>query len=1328
METGVFKFDNKRKVLTVRQYEEPNLNIDLLEGVRESYSRYLGRDGAKGTIYSDMEYLAKKIVQYTNLESVEIVDVKISDLSSLYAKRERISRGYKNYKVYVTFRTNNMFLAKDVLVLKIPYMDAFGVFNFEGKLKTLMNELLNLEDVSYDSDKERLTVTLPESSFSITACRRNKVEVSIFGNAYNINTVILGLMKKEGIKCNILDIFSNAIIVSNIDDARYTFDEFRNNEIEGSGILEIFDTDRFELGRLRDSLNRRLSIDKAIGCELSRSITVGAGNFPMMFKINQKVIDAALSLGKTSLLCFDKGSKVELPLDQCIGKFLVEEIPRGNSKVYKKGTVVTPEMIAEFKRNLINVIHVRTIPFIAGTRLVKKVVVPQIKAGTRLNSYVRSLCDETARMRSLFVEKTLDIPIEIKKDTQLTHEMVEFLYDSGIDYVVCKRPGNVNTDITYRFEQEIVGNYTCRIKDLGIQPPKGKSVDDWVYFYGCSNATEALESECPNKLTAFDMIALISMAARITVMPELNEKLHRDLDFLKKINRVNETFSLFLRKTIDSYVREFGPQITNLLVGKVPDVPPFLSLTNRWESAMREHKLLRPSKDINPLMMVSQTNKVLTYTVSKDSVSADQRIIAMNSFGKLCCYDMPAGKQLGLVNTLAVGCKIKDGIPHTPYYKIIPTSEGKKLGGIVYLSAEKERRVIIADRMSLELNEHGVIQPGNVLAKVPSPLEEDKNKIVRIPVSKVEYVTVFGDQFVSPGARLIPFASQDDSARVTFGINLLSACIYLLRGQKPIVTTDMYEQIYQYSNDFCVKAEDDGMVVDITPNCLIVKYVGSNSPTSIEIEETKMLNEAIITMSYKVAIGENFKKGDILIETPVSRDGELSPGVNVPVGYIMAKGYNYEDAGVFSEDVAVEMTSVSTHTIKKVVEDKGLTVVPGTSNKYSYIGKNQVIADLEVTIKDRPGEPKREKWRSGNHAGILYDLDRDEKDAWGRKSITMAARLLSFKRLSVGDKFSGRHGNKGTVSKVVKVSDMPTFYNGVPLGGMLNPCGVNSRMNVGQISEAHVGFFGYLMGIQVNTNAFNGASASNISYMLNYLYDICNNYNPNTPEGDKALMDKYYQIHSEMRDHVKQVYKNLKKWENCFLPDGSAILYNPQTGMPFENPVCIGVPYIVKIVQEAHEKIGARAGMLDERYSRREYLPPQGASNGGGQRTGEMELANLLSMGATEIAFETMNTLADNLYYRINNFGEELGCKETFGRIEDAHPRTVDLFRYLVEVGNVDTQITDYPGVDRETISRFKTESPSMMIRRIKDGLSINEEEPDLDTDVTDGWSEYNDI
>jgi DNA-directed RNA polymerase beta subunit len=1238
-------YDEKERLMTIQKVKPVDIDMDILADQKNSYDTY-----KRQTIEDDIEYLCGVIKERIQVKSL-YANVTVKPLYRQTAFQQVLNRGDMYYPVEVKFVINDQ-ECHPITLFRLPYMGDYCILNVSGKEKILLNEITNAQDIFYDNKNEELIINLPSRKLRIAVKDNSGVYFMWRRSPAVADTVLSGFLLEDGIDLDLTDYFSNSYIRRTMTYQEFKTDYTIHGEVKKISIIEALRKPGYKLKNMRDVLDKKLTIDPCLARVTSR----------------------------------------EIYLDK-------------SDRIMREGTLITPDILAELKRNLINEVYVKDIPKLDGLVLREEVIIRRIKKGTLITDYLRVYIPEYARYSYLPVD--VDLNLTVAEGTELNSDIVHLMYDADIKTIRCSKDTKTGEIRTMRFEQEIVGNYSARIGDfMNLEDiPFGISAQDYTYYYGIKDPYHIKEITNPEYLTCHDLLALVSLMGRI-VYGDFSAVSNMDTDFSKKINMINESFSESFRITANKFVAKYRNNIDTGLRKLMISDNPFIGFTDDWRKYLQDTKrLLAKVEDINPVSLLTQANRIKAI-VSEHGVAAEMRGLSMGYFGRICPYDTPQSKNVGLVNTIAIGCKIVDGIPKTPYLPIIKKPGGSVVADTItdedYLSATEEYEERIGDLLSLQFDENGYIKNTKVIAKIKNNLNYgEKMTIAMVDASSLTRVSAFPEQYLSPAAMLMPFAAANDSVRVGFGLGLIKQAIYIQHSEVPYVLTSMYRDMFEYSNYYLQRAKANGYVVNIEENNLIVQYDGEPEQTVINIPETRISNDAVVSMGYKVSIGDSFEKNEILVDSAVSRDGYFSPGLNVLVCYIPFDGYNYEDADVLSENCASKMVSISSSTEERRVNENDETVRLGRDNIYRYIQKGGVIAPI-IRKKVYDGRRVVEDDMIAQHSsGILYNIYKEFDSS--RKQICKA-QLLEFSSLGLGDKVSGRHGNKGVTSLVAKNSEMPMFLNGKIADAVFNHTGVVSRMNPGQLLEAHLGFIGYLLDIRIQSNPFNGATASEIKGLLKFMYDVANH--SNVEEGI-ALNPGYT---SKLYDRVRERFDFIRDWEGCFLQDGTAVMINQMTGKPFEYPITFGVAYLLKNVHEVDDSLHSRGGLpLDERYLAITNQPTHGAADGGGQSNGEMELSAIGAHGAMEILREAINEKSDNVNVRINQLLELRGMEPYFDESESA-TRSSEIFRYYMQVLGVETEVDELPSLTHKDVIKKRAFDIRTLLKRLSRGMDVQRE------------------
>ena len=609
--------------------------------------------------------------------------------------------------------------------------------------------------------------------------------------------------------------------------------------------------------------------------------------------------------------------------------------------------------------------------------------------------------------------------------------------------------------------------------------------------------------------------------------------------------------------------------------------------------------------------------------LTRDRASTEVRDVHVSHYGRICPIETPEGQNIGLINNLASYAKInKYGFIETPYRRVDKAtcrvlSEPEDS---VYLSADEEWDYVIAEA-NINLDTDGTILDEQVIARY-------KGENVMANREDVDYVDVSPKQIVSIAAGCIPFLENDDTMRALMGSNMQRQALPLLRPHAPLVGTGLEHQIARDSG-LAVVAVEDGTVTYTDSRTIEVTEKGSNEPRIYQLQKFERSNQGTcINQTSIVKVGQKVKKGQIIADGPAMQNGDLALGQNVTIAFMTWNGYNYEDAVIMSERLVKDDVYTSIHIEKYELEcrsipklgDEEITrdipnvseaakanldergiIVPGAEVKEGdiLVGKVTPRGQSEPTPEgkllmaifgEKTNEGKDASLRVPHGgAGIVLDVkifkrEGKSKDVELPPGVNEVVRvyIVQKRKISEGDKMSGRHGNKGVISRILPECDMPFLPDGTPVDIMLNPLGVPSRMNIGQILEVHLGYALKQLGYKIATPVFDGITNEEILDMM-----------------QKAKMD----------------------------PTGKTILYDGTTGERFDERITVGCMYMIKLVHMVDDKLHARA---TGPYSLVTQQPLGGKAQNGGQRFGEMEVWALEAYGAAHVLQEIITIKSDD--------------------------------------------------------------------------------------------------
>ena len=611
--------------------------------------------------------------------------------------------------------------------------------------------------------------------------------------------------------------------------------------------------------------------------------------------------------------------------------------------------------------------------------------------------------------------------------------------------------------------------------------------------------------------------------------------------------------------------------------------------------------------------------------LNRDRASFEVRDVHYSHYARICPIETPEGPNIGLIGSLATYARINEyGFIEAPYRLIDHSGEKPRvLDEIVYLAADEEDGCYIAQAKE-PLNPDGTFVNDRITARVRADVQS-------VEPSRVDYIDVSPRQVISVATAMIPFLDHDDANRALMGSNMQRQAVPLLRPEAAYVATGIEYKAGKDSG-VCLRAREDGYVKKVSSDQIVIEDELHETHTYKLIKFARSNQSTCINQRPIVSAGEKIKKGDVIADGPSTDHGEIALGRNILIGFMTWEGYNYEDAVLLSEELVRNDVFTSIHLEKYECEARdtklgaeeitrdlpnvgddalrdldaegiirvGAEVHPGDI----LVGKVTPKGETELTAEERLlraifGEKAREVRDTSlkvphGEEGIIVDVkvfDRKDHAELAPGVNRMVRVYIAQKRkISVGDKMAGRHGNKGVVSRVLRQEDMPFLPDGTPLQIVLNPLGVPSRMNLGQVLEMHLGMAAKALGWRVATPDFDGASFEQIQNALE--------------AGGKRR-------------------------------DGKTILYDGRTGDQFDNPVTVGYMYYLKLHHLVDDKMHARS---TGPYSLVTQQPLGGKAQFGGQRFGEMEVWALEAYGAANTLQEILTVKSDDIVGRVKAY------------------------------------------------------------------------------------------
>ena len=634
--------------------------------------------------------------------------------------------------------------------------------------------------------------------------------------------------------------------------------------------------------------------------------------------------------------------------------------------------------------------------------------------------------------------------------------------------------------------------------------------------------------------------------------------------------------------------------------------------------------------------------------LSRDRAGFEVRDVHYTHYGRMCPIETPEGPNIGLISYLATFAKINEyGFVEAPFRKI-DKENGIVTDEVVYMTADQEDDFAVA-QANEPLDENGRFKNKRVVGRF-------RDSFVEYTPDRFDYMDVSPRMVVSAATSMIPFLENDDANRALMGSNMQRQAVPLMITQSPIVGTGME---YRTGTDsgVCVLAEGDGVVASVDANHVRVLYDDGEIKDYQVIKFLRSNQGTCINQIPVVDKGDRVKKGDVLVDGPATKNGEIALGKNALIGFMTWEGYNYEDAVLISEKIVREDVYTSIHIneynteardtklgpeeitrdipnvgddMLKDLDENGIIHIGAEVNAGDIlVGKVTPKGETELTAEERLlraifGEKAREVRDTSlrvphGENGIVVDIKvftREDSRAELQPGVNKEVKvyLAQKRKISVGDKMAGRHGNKGVVSRILPVEDMPFLPDGTPLDIVLNPLGVPSRMNIGQVLEVHLGYAAKALGWKIQTPVFDGAHESDIFEAFKMMREK-DDYKP--------------------RSEVTGIDFGECVRQNGISLEGKTMLKDGRTGDYFDNPVTVGYMYYLKLHHLVDDKIHARS---TGPYSLVTQQPLGGKAQFGGQRFGEMEVWALEAYGAAYTLMEILTVKSDDVVGRVKTY------------------------------------------------------------------------------------------
>ncbi len=864
-----------------------------------------------------------------------------------------------------------------------------------------------------------------------------------------------------------------------------------------------------------------------------------------------------------------------------------------------------------------------------------------------------------------------------EKGTKLTRETAKEVQDSGVPFILIDTPERVVKVLSNRFVDAEVytQGYDINLRECGIR--------EKVYFpvlseilEECDGDEEKLKAELtarnaelvPKNITLEDILASINYVicidyeiGGIDAIDHLGNRRVRGVGEL-----LQNQFRIGLSR-MERVVRErMGIQDEGIVqVQSLINIRPVTAAIKEFFGSSQLSQFMDQNNPLSELTNKRRLSALGPGGLSRDRAGMDVRDVHSSHYGRMCTIETPEGPNIGLINNLATYARVNEyGFIETPYILVDKSGDKPRV--------TKEYKYMTAD-----------IEENYIVAQANEPVDEDghfinekvagrfRDEIFEVDANQIELMDISPKQIVSIATALIPFLENDDVTRALMGSNMQRQAVPLLKTDSPIIGTGMEYKVAKDSG-VTVVSKVNGVVSRVTADQIVIR---SEDGTNEIYKLTKFVRSnqgTCICHTPIVSKGDEVKEGDIIADGPSTHNGELALGKNPLIGFMTWEGYNYEDAILLSEKLVEDDVYTSVHIeeyesdsrdtklgaeeitrdIPNVSEESlkdldargiiriGAEVKPGDI----LVGKVTPKGETELTAEERLlraifGEKAREVRDTSlkvphGESGVIVDVKiftRENGDELSPGVNELVRVYIAQKRkISVGDKMAGRHGNKGVISLILPAEDMPFLPNGRPLDIVLNPLGVPSRMNIGQVLEIHLGLAAKALGWKICTPVFDGAHEEDIMDTLDLANDYVNmEWDEFATKWQDKVPDDIFAELDENKDHREE-------WKGVPISrDGKVPLRDGRTGELFDNPVTVGYMHYLKLHHLVDDKIHARS---TGPYSLVTQQPLGGKAQFGGQRFGEMEVWALEAYGAAYILQEILTFKSDDIVGRVKTY------------------------------------------------------------------------------------------
>lgn len=858
--------------------------------------------------------------------------------------------------------------------------------------------------------------------------------------------------------------------------------------------------------------------------------------------------------------------------------------------------------------------------------------------------------------------------------TNVDAELAASIQDSGVPYVWIKGDERNIKVLTNRMV-DLKRHVDCDPKELGVK--------EMVYFpvleklmeehKDLEELKEAIRRDVadliPKHITKDDILASINYNMHL----EYGLGNADDIDHLgnRRIRAVGELLQNQYRIGLSRLERVVRERMTTqdtegISPQSLINIKPVTASVKEFFGSSQLSQFMDQNNPLGELTHKRRLSALGPGGLSRDRAGFEVRDVHYSHYGRMCPIETPEGPNIGLINSLACYARINEyGFVEAPYRKIDKTDpkNPRVTEEVVYMTADEEDNYHVA-QANEPLDEHGYFMRNNVSGRYREETQEYEKTMF-------DFMDVSPKMVFSVATALIPFLENDDANRALMGSNMQRQAVPLMLTETPVVGTGMEEKT-AVDSGVCVIARNSGVVERAVSNEIVVRQDNGVRDSYHLTKFTRSNQSNCYNQRPIVFKGDRVEAGQVIADGPSTSNGEIALGKNPLIGFMTWEGYNYEDAVLLSERLVMDDVYTSIHIEEYEAEARDTKLgpeeitrdVPGVGDEALkdldsrgiirvgaevragdiLVGKVTPKGETELTAEERLlraifGEKAREvrdtslKVPHGEY-GIVVDakvFTRENGDELS-PGVNQAVRIYiaQKRKISVGDKMAGRHGNKGVVSRVLPVEDMPFLPNGRPLDIVLNPLGVPSRMNIGQVLEIHLSLAAKALGFNVATPVFDGANENDIMDTLDLANDYVNlDWNEFKAKHEQELLP-------EVMDYLYENREHRKLWKGVPISrDGKVRLRDGRTGEYFDSPVTIGHMHYLKLHHLVDDKIHARS---TGPYSLVTQQPLGGKAQFGGQRFGEMEVWALEAYGASYTLQEILTVKSDDVIGRVKTY------------------------------------------------------------------------------------------